>query len=392
MIHVAFPLHDSKGNYSKFVGTAICSVLENTKQKLVIHLLHDGTLTNENKIRFELLCKTYDSTIVFHLLDPDLFEQIECIRCFTVGTVLRLYLADILLVDKIIYLDADVIVNLDIKELWDFDLQGKACAARQYGMPEYWLSQTGMVNFDKYFNSGVMIFNLAIIRKKYNLLQQAIDFFNEYPACQFADNDALNYIFQEDVIFFEEKYNCFTKLRRRSQTNQILNERAIFHFAGDYPREAGTYIFDKLFWYSLQKTPWWNSKTVCDYYMDYIGKKQNEIVVLKNLLQRNLQAKKIVFYGAKSESWRDLADTFKLNERNGYYVDNNADLWQTKIKQNKIYSPQILQSENIKDLLIIVASFKYYDDIKISLENMGFRENRDFFDGRIVLDILSEIR
>ncbi len=49
MIHVCFSLYDASGAYSKYTGTAICSVLENTKENITIHLLHDSTLTEKNR-------------------------------------------------------------------------------------------------------------------------------------------------------------------------------------------------------------------------------------------------------------------------------------------------------------------------------------------------------
>ena len=47
MIHICFSLHDETGRYSKFTGTAICSIFENTflpPNSITVHILHDNTL------------------------------------------------------------------------------------------------------------------------------------------------------------------------------------------------------------------------------------------------------------------------------------------------------------------------------------------------------------
>ena len=49
MIHVCFGLFDKTGRYSKFTGTTICSIFANTKSEVTTHILHDDTLTADNR-------------------------------------------------------------------------------------------------------------------------------------------------------------------------------------------------------------------------------------------------------------------------------------------------------------------------------------------------------
>jgi len=57
--------------------------------------------------------------------------------------------------DKVIYLDADTIINGDIKELWDIDLTDKELAGR---------IDSGRIGY-KYLQSGVMLLNMKAIRE-----------------------------------------------------------------------------------------------------------------------------------------------------------------------------------------------------------------------------------
>lgn len=49
MIHVAY----GTGNlYAKFAGTSMLSIFENTTSDVTVHILHDNTLTNDNRDKF----------------------------------------------------------------------------------------------------------------------------------------------------------------------------------------------------------------------------------------------------------------------------------------------------------------------------------------------------
>ena len=66
MIHVCFGLHDKNGRYSKFTGTAILSLLENTSSEVTIHILHDNTLSTDNHDKFIYLVGRYGQHVKFY--------------------------------------------------------------------------------------------------------------------------------------------------------------------------------------------------------------------------------------------------------------------------------------------------------------------------------------
>ena len=82
---------------------------------------------------------------------------------FSIASTFRLLLSKLIspAVEKIIYLDADTIVNLDIRELWRVELEDKPLAAIPDALPQTVpLCQDGFVKFENYFNSGVLLMNL----------------------------------------------------------------------------------------------------------------------------------------------------------------------------------------------------------------------------------------
>ena len=69
MIHVCYSLRDDSGKYSKFVGTSIESLLENTKSEVMIHLIHDSTLTDSNRKKFRQIVYSHDQKFEFYNLE-----------------------------------------------------------------------------------------------------------------------------------------------------------------------------------------------------------------------------------------------------------------------------------------------------------------------------------
>ena len=63
MIHVCYAMRDESGKYSKFVGTSMLSMFENTREKITVHLIHDSTLNHENRKKLVQIVYKYDQEI-----------------------------------------------------------------------------------------------------------------------------------------------------------------------------------------------------------------------------------------------------------------------------------------------------------------------------------------
>ena len=136
MIHVCFALHDEIGRYSKFTGTAMLSLFENTNSQVTVHLLHDNTLTRDNREKFIYLAGRYEQAVKFYNVEELCADKISEMTALipslknsrlSNAAIYRLIIPQLLSVciDKCIYLDSDIIVNSDIKELWQVELADK---------------------------------------------------------------------------------------------------------------------------------------------------------------------------------------------------------------------------------------------------------------------------
>ncbi|GAA0136906.1 hypothetical protein YSY43_37470 [Paenibacillus sp. YSY-4.3] len=235
MVELALAFTDKDGSYAEHAAVVLTSVFLHTGSQVNVHILHDESLTEENKLRIKQLVTYYNHTVKFYsiVLPHDLAEVVEgaqSVNTWTLGSMYRLLLPFLHNVGKVIYLDCDVLVNLDIQELWDIDLNGcYLAAARDLGVAALTdiLLPLGL-NPDNYFNSGVIVFGLDNIRQNSEWYEKMKDFLRQYPSTTLPDQDTLNHVYGGNYLQLGGEFNTF------SFSNPDLDfNHKIVHFAGE---------------------------------------------------------------------------------------------------------------------------------------------------------------
>lgn len=194
----------------------MCSVCVNNPDLIIrFHIITDVDVADEDRDDIATVVAPYKNRariefyhITEQILDcsfPKLNEKI------TRPAYFRLFVAEMLpsTIDKVLYLDGDVIVRHSLKELWDMDLSNFALAAvsdmREGSTDRY--EGFGYSNNQGYFNSGVLLINLAYWRQ-HQATKQFEEFIQKrYETIRFHDQDVLNYIFREQKKMIPIKYN-----------------------------------------------------------------------------------------------------------------------------------------------------------------------------------------
>lgn len=279
MIHVCFCFCDKTGRYAKFAGTSMLSVLENTCAEVTFHILHDNTLTDENRDKFSQLAGRYEQLVNFYNLDklcPDkiaaiikLVPEVEQSKV-TVGAFYKLLIPQVLPkdIEKAIFLDPDTIVNLDINELWNVELEDKALgvvpgtANGTDSNKNFLLCTEGLVNGEDYFNTGVLLMNLNVLRGEEETIMQGIKFRGENPKHRFFEQTVLNYCFSARTVKLPATFNLFVKNVRRNK--EELLERKIYHYVDGSSRPGldMTDAANRLWMDYFIKTPWFDAETI----------------------------------------------------------------------------------------------------------------------------------
>jgi len=196
-------------------GVMMCSVcVNNPDVDIQFHIITDMDVTEEDRDDIASVVAPYHrASVRFYRIAEQILENSfpKVNEAITRASYFRLYLTDILppSIDKILYLDGDVIVRHSLKELWSTDLSGYALAAVPDGR-EGTLDRFEGLGYPKslgYFNAGVLLINLAYWRD-----HQAIKLFGDFlrdrwETIRLHDQDVLNYVFREQKTRLPIKYN-----------------------------------------------------------------------------------------------------------------------------------------------------------------------------------------
>lgn len=211
-IHIACSTDD---NYAALCGVMLCSLMENNKNNNIhIHILANG-LSIENKNKFKTQSEKRGVECSFHDVNEELLSHCQYrteVHELSKAAYYRILLASTLIdVERVIYLDCDMVVLKDLAPVYNVDLNGFGVAAvRDYDMlknPEHY-SQIGLNDEDYYFNSGFMLINLDYWRM-HNSENALVSFATKPRHVFFHDQDALNFVFKRNWKRLEPKWNRY---------------------------------------------------------------------------------------------------------------------------------------------------------------------------------------
>lgn len=380
IIHIGFGLHDKTGHYSVWVGTVMQSILEHTDSRICFHILHDETLSIDNKYKLEKVARSGSSIIEFHKIDENDFSVVKNqMSRFTIGTMFRRSLPELLPnLNRIIYLDADLFVNRDIKELWDVDICEYCLAGVAdegvdiHNYPKI-LNKYPGIKKESYFNAGVLYMNLKKLREFGNLKKLVVDFLVENPEAGLPDQDALNVIFHNKVLYLDGSWNRFVFMHRKDNVEKL--DKAIFHYAAALLMLYSHSQIDLEYFRTICRTPW------IDYEMNHqfeqcFDRMNDRVYQYQNMLCLLSDSDvKHVFYGEENKKLKTLYSRIHLKDGD-YRVLEYAKNMESDILPCKDLS--VLKDE--KSPIIIFVNWESDDCSAIqNLEELGFKNGKDFF-------------
>jgi lipopolysaccharide biosynthesis glycosyltransferase len=198
------------------LGVTINSLLKNcSNPKLINYYFFCANLEEEDKFNIRKLFFSYDvDTIQF--IDFDSKNEFGFLKSLhgdwtTYG---RLLIPDYVQGDYCLYLDADLVVELDILEIDNFYFNNYAIAA-VYGSDiifaleyDFYINEIGYSENTSAFNAGVLYFNLKKWRLE-NIKQRCLDFGRKYSNNLLsADQTILNGLFAGQFAILPPSFNC----------------------------------------------------------------------------------------------------------------------------------------------------------------------------------------
>ena len=390
MIHICYGIQDKSGRYSKFAGTSITSIFENTKSQVTIHILHDNTLNDKNRNKFKQLVENYNQKIEFYNLEENAMNDIEKFKNifregtfpgYSLGIIYRLLIPKVISqeIEKIIYMDSDTIINLDISELWNVSIEDCPLAAvpesanGENYISDKTLALKGYVPKENYFNSGVLYINLKYWRENEEILINGGEFLKQNPQlADYPDQDLLNYCFAAKIKILPVTFNSFVNAERQYK-NPI--DQKIYHYTAS-SLEKGlkmntSDIYHRLYFNYFVKSTWCTAevfgnieKFVRNMYID----RQRLMIHMINLLS---QKKRAFFTEVRYAD--AIKQIFSIR-------DSEEVIYSTKPKQIGVDNLiKAMKKSKGKKVFIIFADI-YVDICDLLIQN-NFVENVDFING-----------
>ena len=240
------------GNYIDKAETMLHSFRRNNSEDVTVYLMnHCLCDTAIKKFRKYLQLYLKMSLEVLNL-SMTVFDQLPlgCGR-FSVEMYYRL-LAQFLLpesVDRIIWLDADIVICGNVGRFYHQNFEGNLLVA----CPDAACKDKEIIQIKKnlglpkehiYFNSGVLLLNLEEWRKKTNIHEIELAARNIAKYLVYPDQDLLNYLYAGQVKYCDQnKYNCQAK-RIGELTRKQMDKIVILHYAGNVKPWKFYYIYE----------------------------------------------------------------------------------------------------------------------------------------------------
>lgn len=246
VVPIAFACNE---NYAPYAGVAIQSVLESARpgQFYRVYVLHSGI--SDNMIHLLEACSTSNLSVC--CLDVDMFILSKITKLYerlhyTKEMYYRFVIPEVLgFYSRVIYLDADLIVNRNIADILLPDMGDNLLAAvRNTTVENRRIELEEWYNLDAndYFNSGVLVFNIDGWKAE-NIEEKCFRFLETSDTKKLAcpDQDILNIVCRDRILYLDEAWNhawhmIYGDEERvnlcKARVNKIGENFYVLHFVG----------------------------------------------------------------------------------------------------------------------------------------------------------------
>lgn len=221
--------------------------INNPGESFDIYMVADG-ITEAEETELSFYCSRHGSHLHRIFITEEMFANAPVIRYYSKAMYYRLLAAEFLpdTIDKILYLDPDILVINPLSPLYDTDISGYLFAA---AMHSGLTGISGYVNkiripeeeSDFYFNSGVLLMNLEGMRKEVRE-KEIFEFVEKYKDLLILpDQDVLNGLYNARILPVDEsywnydvrKYEAYLLASQaRKDMDWVMEHTAILHFCG----------------------------------------------------------------------------------------------------------------------------------------------------------------
>lgn len=288
-------------NYLDGVGVSITSVLIHNKFNMAFHVICDQ-YPQSFVDKIEALASEYKVKISLYLINVNCLDVLPQTKVWSRAMYFRLFAFDYLnhKIDKLLYLDADVICKGSLEYLLDVSLTERVAAVVKDVDSIQGKVNDRLPSFNlqgRYFNSGVVLVNLKEWAEN-KLTEKALSLLTEKdgnsPFFKYPDQDVLNILLVDKVVFLPRDYNTIYTIKSElnDKTHQkystvIHVDTKLIHYTGATKPWHAWANYPSVIYYTnaLVKSPWKDvpakeARTMVEY-----KKRYKHLLVQKHYLQ-----------------------------------------------------------------------------------------------------------
>lgn len=160
-------------------------------------------------------------------------------------TFFRYYVTEVLPeLDRVLWLDADILVRGSIKELYNTDFEGKSFA----GVWDITSNPSERLGLEDYINVGILLINANKLKKTGRIAEFWKLVASPDYAADLPDQDALNIVFNKDIKIVDIIWNTFLYVPEE-HADKLIERSIIIHYISKYKpwRVEDTEYFIKVF-------------------------------------------------------------------------------------------------------------------------------------------------
>ena len=202
--------------YAQHAAVTMVSLMKNCSRNIHFYIIDsEPSGITESRSKIVKLVEMYGAKISFRTIDLSVFKGFPVWKPMQDSPnkyvpYYRLCLADLLPeIERIIYLDTDIVVQGDIAKLYNIELTEEQLIAGVNDMDSGELKEN--ISTSAYINSGVILFNLATIRRfKLNIVKESINILQQLGDRMSLniDQDLINIIFNKRIKLLDISWNA----------------------------------------------------------------------------------------------------------------------------------------------------------------------------------------
>lgn len=249
LISVLLTITDS---YVPYCGVTMTSLFENNRNNKLCVYVFCPNLSDSNKKLLHNVASRYGQQIIFPIAAVRNNMPLSSQFKFHESVLYRLYVSHLIPkeVGRIIYMDCDLIVTDDLREMWNRPMDSSIslwAVPDLFRFTDYYRLK---LNHKKhtYFNAGVILINLDYWRKN-QVGEKCLDYIKKNAErVSYLDQDALNAVLAGTVKYLHPRYNCMIPfyanidyLKNRvwyedlEHIHEAVNAPCIIHYVGAKP-------------------------------------------------------------------------------------------------------------------------------------------------------------